>query len=219
MCVLWLSPWAISHSQIFVCIPTGQTWWGGGSETCPPSELFKQVNSLFLIPPFPRPPPSIKPVPPFTSDLIRLATFALLGRTPDESLLHLVLCCRLHLPTGIAPAHARLCPSAIHSDFVQLVNLASPPCWELRQRERKEEGVRRRRWRRRRRSRNEGVSAEEWGGNQKFVFFFFFNWKRRSAHGLNSPRTHIREPSHTSLPLYERTSYFSLTFHMRLEHQ
>ena len=106
-------------------------------ETRPPPELFKQVNSLFLIPPFPRPPPSIKPVPPFTSDLIRLATFALLGRTPDESLLHLVLCCRLHLPTGIAPAHARLCPSAIHSDFVQLVNLASPPCWELRQREKR----------------------------------------------------------------------------------
>lgn len=60
---------------------------------------------------------------------------------PDESLLHLVLCCWLHLPTGIAPTHSRLCPPAIHSDFVQLVNLASSPCWKLRQREKEEEKV------------------------------------------------------------------------------
>lgn len=61
-------------------------------------------------------------------------TFALIGWTPEESLLHLVLCCWQHLPTGIAPTQACLCPSAIRSDFVHLVNLASPPCWELRER-------------------------------------------------------------------------------------
>lgn len=83
------------------------------------------------------------------SDLIRLMTFALLGWTPDGTLLHLALCCWLHLPPGIAPTNVRLSLFAIHSDFVQLVNLASPPCWELRQREKKgEECVRRRRWKR-----------------------------------------------------------------------
>lgn len=138
----------MSYQLVRVLSASRQVRYNGGGETCPPSVLFKQVNS-FLIPLFPRPPSSIKQVLPFTSDLIRPVTFALLGWTPDESLLHLVLCCWLHLPTGMAPTHARLCPSAIHSDFVQLVNLASPPCWELRQRKREEEeeGVRKRRWR------------------------------------------------------------------------
>lgn len=100
----------------------------------PPSRAFQTGILLLPHPIFPQPAPSIKQVLPFTSDLIRTMTFALLGWTPDESLFYLVLCCGLHLQTGRAPTHTRLCPSAIHSDFVQLVNLASPPCWELRQR-------------------------------------------------------------------------------------
>lgn len=142
-----------------------QVWYNGG-RNMPPLWAFQTGELLLPHPSFSRTPSSIKQVLPFTSDLIRPMTFALHGWTPDENLLHLVLCCRLHLPTGMAPTHACLCPSPIHSDFVQLVNLASPPCWELRQRKREGECVRRRRWRRRSVG---GGSAEEWRGNQKFV--------------------------------------------------
>lgn len=111
-----------------------------GRETCPLPWAFEIRGLLRPHPCFFWPPSSIKQVFPFTSDLIRLVTFALLGWIPGESLLHLVLCCWLHLPTGIAPTHACLCPSAIPSDFVQLVNLASSPCWELRRRKGRRRG-------------------------------------------------------------------------------
>ena len=128
---------------------------------------------------------------PFTSDLIRPVTFALLGWTPDDSLLHLVLCCRLHLPIGIAPTRARLCPPAIHSDFVQLVNLASPPCWELWQRKReKEEEV------------EEGWELRNEREICNFEGFFSFSLtdEEELPHGMKGfdrPRTHVGESSHT----------------------
>lgn len=210
MCVVTLT---MSPQLVKFLSASRRVRYNAMKKTCSPSELFKQVNSSFLIPLFPDLLLQWNNLLPFTSDLIRPVTFALLGRTPDESLLHLVLCCWLHLPTGIAPTHARLCPSAIHSDFVQLVNLASPPCWELRQRKREEEGVRSRRWRRR-------------GKSEICIVFFLSSLTGREekpldkVEDLTDPAL-IGEPSHTSS--YTLSSWMCLIFsrssHIRLEHQ
>lgn len=86
----------LSATQILVSIPIGQI--------CAPTLWAFQTGELLLPhPSFSRPPSSIKQVLPFTSDLIRPVTFAPVGWTPDESLLHLVLCCWLHLPNWQSP--------------------------------------------------------------------------------------------------------------------
>lgn len=140
-----------------------------GGETCPPSGLFKQVNS-FLVPPFSQTPffNQTSPCTHFRSNKAHDLCPAWMEpwkEPPSPGIVLLATPSDWHSP----PTHARLCPSAIHSDFVQLVNLASPPCWELRQRKReeKEEGEA---------EEEEGWgwdSAKEWEGNQKFVKFFF----------------------------------------------
>lgn len=136
-----------------------------------PPELFKLLNrwtpsSSLLFLTF-----SFNPTSLFTSDLKGPCHLCPVGWTPEESLLHLVLCCWLHLPTGKAPTHARFCPSAIYSDFVQLVNLASPPCWELRLRRGKRVGE----WGGDDRGRKGGAAVlRNEKGNKKSVLFSLF---------------------------------------------
>lgn len=109
--------------SIFVYIPQDQMRLRGGVGALD-YKLWNRWTHPSL---FAHLPSSIKQTP-FSCDRIWPVTFALLRWTPKESLLHLVLCCWLHLLTGIiTPTQACLCP-AIPSDFVQLANLTSPPC-------------------------------------------------------------------------------------------
>lgn len=94
-----------------------------------------------LLPPhlsFSWPPSSIKQVLPFNSDLIRPHDLCPAWTDPwrEPPSPGIVL---LAAPSDWHGPHSRP-PFTIHSDFVQLVNLASPPCWELRQRKREEDG-------------------------------------------------------------------------------
>lgn len=89
--------------QLFIFLSASPQVRCKRGKNVPPLWAFQTGELLLPYASFSRPLSSIKNVLPFTSDLIRPMTFAPLGRTPKGNLPHLVLCCRLHLPTGIAP--------------------------------------------------------------------------------------------------------------------
>lgn len=83
------------------------------------------------------------------------------------------------LPSSGWATDACLCPAAIHSDPVQLVNLASPPCWDTTARQREgERGEERRKGREER--------ARKRGGKLLICKVIFFSWTKREKSDLET---------------------------------
>lgn len=136
MCVFWLPPCTISSSNFCLHLDVSGII---GRETCPPPWAFENTWT----------PPSSSLL--FLTSFFNQTGFSIHFRSnkagdlcpawmdpwwepPSPGIVLLATPSNWHSP------HSLLCPSAIHSDFVQLVNLASSPCWELRRRKGRRRG-------------------------------------------------------------------------------